>query len=89
LLDLAVNEAGDVMFDHDDEMIGGLRDELPVEQPRKPVSEVLPPMPEDIPVPAQDVEAGDSGTQAQRKQDVFSSSHQRSANITHPRYPLF
>ena len=63
LLDLglvAVNEAGDVMFDHDDEMIGGLREELPVEQPRKPVSEVLPPMPEDIPVPAQDVEAGDA-----------------------------
>ena len=62
LLDLglvAVNEAGDVMFDHDDEMIGGLREELPAEQPRKPVPEVLPPMPEDIPVPAQDVEAGD------------------------------
>ena len=63
LLDLglvAVNEAGDVMFGHDDETIGGLREELPAEQPRKPVPEVLPPRPEDIPVPAQDVEAGDA-----------------------------
>lgn len=63
LLDLGlvvVNEAGDVVFNQDDDMIRGLREELPAEPPRKPAPEVLPPMPKDIPEPAQEVEAGDA-----------------------------
>lgn len=35
LLDLGlvvVNESGDVVFDHDDAMVGGLRDEMPDEK---------------------------------------------------------
>ena len=37
LLDLGlvvVNESGDVVFGHDDDMIGGLREELPAEKPK-------------------------------------------------------
>eukprot|EP00435_Cladocopium_sp_Y103_P027217 s1403_g6.t1 len=74
LLDLGlvvVNESGDVVFEHDDDMIGGLRDELPEERPSekaeasqpKPqrfVPDVLPPLPEDVPQPAQEVEAGEA-----------------------------
>ena len=68
LLDLGlvvVNESGDVMFGHDDEMIGGLRDELPVEEPKpfqpaKAVPEVLPPLPDSVPQLAHVVETGDA-----------------------------
>ena len=47
LLDLGlvvVNEFGDVILEHDDEMIGGLRDELPAEQfkPEQPKQSILP-----------------------------------------------
>ena len=62
---VVVNESGDVMFEHDDEMIGGLRDELPVEQPKaeqpkKSVPDVLPPLPDEVPHPVQEVEAGEA-----------------------------
>ena len=45
LLDLGlvvVNESGDVVFDHDDAMVGGLRDEMPDEklEPQPPIPEV-------------------------------------------------
>ena len=63
LLDLGlvvVNKSGDVACGHDDEMIGGIRDELPPE-PRKPVPAVLPSaLPEDVPEPVHEVEAGDA-----------------------------
>eukprot|EP00435_Cladocopium_sp_Y103_P067737 s576_g30.t1 len=68
LLDLGlvvVNESGDVMFERDDNMIGGLREEPPMEQPKverskRFVPDVLPPMPDEIPQPAHEVEAGDA-----------------------------
>ena len=45
-------------------MIGGLRDELPVEPPKpvqlKPsIPDILPPLPDEIPQPGHGVEAGD------------------------------
>ena len=68
LLDLGlvvVNESGDVVFGQDDEMVGGLRDELPAEEPKpfqpaKAVSEVLPPLPDSVPQVSHEVEAGEA-----------------------------
>ena len=53
---VVVDEFGDVMFEHDDEIIGGLREELPLEQPeaRQPkqsIPDVLPPVLHAVPEP--------------------------------------
>ena len=53
-----MDDAGDVVFGHDDTTVGGLREELPAEEPKMSnAPEVIPPVQGEQP-PVPEVEAG-------------------------------
>ena len=58
LVAVVVDESGDVIFQHDDATVGGLREELPAEEPKKvSVPDVFPPIEGESQPPVPEIEA--------------------------------